>query len=86
MEAQHNELDSLVKALTAFHCPATTTRRKYACKMREIQTCFLPQRCAYKTTCQTEGIPIFLLFSFIPILFYVWLYMLALASRQTGSW
>lgn len=59
MEAQHNELDSLVKALAAFHCPATTTPRKYACKMREIQTCFLPQRCAYKTTCQTEGIPIF---------------------------
>lgn len=28
----------------------------------------------------------FLLFSFIPILFSVWLYVLAFASRQTGSW
>lgn len=64
MEAQHNELDSLVKALAAFHCPATTPR-KYACKMHEIQTCFLPQRCAYKTTCQTEGIPIFFFTFFI---------------------
>lgn len=87
MEAQNNELGSLVKALAAFHCPATTTRRKYACKIHEIQTCFLPQRYDYKTTCQTEGIPIFfLLFSFIPILFSVWLYVLAFASRQTGSW
>lgn len=65
MEAQNNELDSLVKALAAFHCPATTTRRKYACKIHEIQTCFLPQRYDYKTTCQTEGIPIFFFTFFI---------------------
>lgn len=62
MEAQNNELGSLVKALAAFHCPATTTRRKYACKIHEIQTCFSPQRYDYKTTCQTEGIPIFFTF------------------------